>query len=217
MLNIRVLIADDHALVREGIGAVLKAASDIEVVGYASDGIEAIEKVRKLVPDILLLDIAMPRLGGLEVTLELQKTDPDVRILILTQYDDNEYVSRFLKAGVSGFLLKKAVGSELVSAIRAVNRGELYLYPSIANEVVAGYLGKQGGTSCDTLYDRLTDREKQVLRLIAEGYTHREIAGMLDISAKTVVAHQTNVGEKLGLRSKAEIIKFAISNHIIKL
>jgi len=217
MLNIRVLIADDHALVREGIGAVLKAASDIDVVGYASDGIEAIEKVRKLVPDILILDIAMPRLGGLEVTLELQKTDPDVRILILTQYDDNEYVSRFLKAGVSGFLLKKAVGSELVSAIRAVNRGELYLYPSIANEVVAGYLGKQGGTSCDTPYDRLTDREKQVLRLIAEGYTHREIAGMLDISAKTVVAHQTNVGEKLGLRSKAEIIKFAISNHIIKL
>lgn len=217
MSRIRVLIADDHALVREGIGAVLKAATDVEVVGYASDGIEAIEKVRKLVPDILLLDIAMPKLGGLEVTLELQKTDPDVKILVLTQYDDKEYVSRFLKAGVSGFLLKKAVGSELVSALRAVQRGELYLYPSIANEVVAGYLGRKGEKSGESPYDRLTDREKQVLKLIAEGYTHKEIAGMLDISAKTVVAHQTNVGEKLGLRSKAEIIKFAISNQIIKL
>src|ERR1700690_2749079 len=120
MSKIRVLIADDHSLVREGIIAFLKYTTDIEVVAEASDGIEAIEKARKFRPDIILMDISMPRLGGLEATIEIRKFDPSIKILVLTQYDDKEYISRFLKAGVSGYLLKKAVGSDLVTAIRAV-------------------------------------------------------------------------------------------------
>lgn len=217
MSKIRVLVADDHALVREGISALLRISSDIEVVGEAADGIEAIEKARKLKPDIVLMDVGMPRLGGLEATLELRKTEPDIRILVLTQYDDKEYIARFLKAGVSGYLLKKAVGNELVNAIRAVQRGEIYLFSSVAAEVVAGYLGRDKRPVEEDLYEKLTDREKQVLKLIAEGYSHKEIAGCLNISSKTVIAHQTNISEKLDIHSRAGLIKFAISKGIIKL
>jgi DNA-binding NarL/FixJ family response regulator len=217
MSNIRVLIADDHALVREGIAALLKHYSDIEVVGDAADGMQAIENARKLRPDVLLMDVSMPRLGGLEATVELRKTDPDVKILVLTQYDDREYISRFLKAGVSGYLLKKAVGTELVNAIRAVYRGECYLFSSIAAEVVAGYLDKDRKAAEADPYDKLTDREKQVLKLIAEGQSHKEIASCLNISAKTVIAHQTNISEKLNIHSRTALVKFAISKGIIKL
>ncbi len=218
MPKIRVLIADDHSLVREGIAAFLRLCDDIEVVGEASDGIEAIERARKARPDIVLMDIGMPKLGGLEATVELRKTDPAIKIIVLTQYDDREYISRFLKAGVSGYMLKKAVGSELVNAIRAVNRGEFYLFSSIASEVVDGYLGKhKKAVEGEDLYEKLTDREKQVLKLIAEGHSHKEIATLLNISAKTVIAHQTNISEKLDMHSRTALVKFAISKGIIKL
>lgn len=217
MAKIRVLIADDHTLVREGIAAFLKLCEDIEVVAEASDGLEAIEKAKEFSPDVVLMDIAMPKLGGLEATVELKKIAPGIRILVLTQYDDKEYISRFLKAGVSGYLLKRAVGSELVSAIRAVNRGEFYLFSSIASKVVAGYLGKDRDAAMEDPYDKLTDREKQVLKLIAEGYTHKEIADMLSISTKTVIVHQTNLSEKLDINSRAGLIKFAIQRGIIKI
>lgn len=218
MSKIRVLIADDHALVREGIAAFLRLCDDIEVVGEASDGIEAIERAHKVKPDIILMDISMPKLGGLEATVELKKADPNIKIIVLTQYDDREYISRFLKAGVSGYMLKKAVGSDLVNAIRAVNRGEFYLFSSIALEVVDGYLGKHKKTiEEEDLYEKLTDREKQVLKLIAEGHSHKEIANLLNISVKTVIAHQTNISEKLNLHSRTALVKFAISKGIIKL
>ncbi|MGD1075193.1 MAG: response regulator transcription factor [Thermodesulfovibrionales bacterium] len=212
-----VLIADDHTLVREGIAAFLKLSEDIEVIAEASDGLEAIEKAKKFNPDVVLMDISMPKLGGLEATVELKKIKPNIKILVLTQYDDKEYISRFLKAGVSGYLLKRAVGSDLISAIRAVSRGETYLFSSIAAEVVAGYLGKDTMDMMKDPYEKLTDREKQVLKLIAEGYTHKEIADMLDISAKTVIAHQTNISEKLDIHTRAGLIKFAIHRGIIKM
>jgi two-component system response regulator NreC len=217
MSKIRVLIADDHALVREGIAAFLRLCDDIEVVGEASDGIEAIERVHKIRPDIVLMDIGMPKLGGLEATVELRKTDPNIKIIVLTQYDDREYISRFLKAGVSGYILKKAVGSDLVNAIQAVNRGECYLFSSIAAEVVDGYLGKHTKNAIEDRYEKLTDREKQVLKLIAEGHSHKEIANLLNISTKTVIAHQTNITEKLNIHSRTALVKFAISKGIIKL
>ncbi|HUO78415.1 MAG TPA: response regulator transcription factor [Thermodesulfovibrionales bacterium] len=217
MSKIRVLIADDHTLVREGIAAFLKLSDDIEVVAEASDGLEAIEKVKKFTPDVVLMDIAMPKLGGLEATVEIKKMNPDTKILVLTQYDDKEYISRFLKAGVSGYLLKKAVGSELVSAIRAVNKNEFYLFSSIASKVVEGYLGKDKEAAMEDPYEKLTDREKQVLKLVAEGYTHKEIGDMLSISTKTVIAHQTNMTEKLGISTRAGLIKFAIQRGIIKI
>lgn len=214
----KVLIADDHALVREGIAAFLKLCDDVEVVGEASDGLEAIEKTNKLHPEIIIMDINMPKLGGLETTIEIKKSHPDIKVLVLTQYEDREYIARFLKAGVSGYLLKKAVGSDLITALKAVARGELYLYSSIASEVVAGYLhGDKNSAESESTYDKLTDREKQVLKLVAEGFTHKEAADMLGISVKTVIAHQTNIGEKLGIHTRAGLIKFAIQKGIIKI
>ncbi|MHB8880150.1 MAG: response regulator [Thermodesulfovibrionales bacterium] len=215
MSKITVLIADDHSLVREGIMAFLQHTEDIEVVAEASDGIEAIEKTKKHRPDIVLMDISMPRLGGLEATVEIRKFDPSIKILVLTQYDDKEYISRFLKAGVAGYLLKKAVGSDLVSAIRAVKSGEMYLYPAVASKVVDSFLGKEAHPP-DDIYDTLTDREKQVLKLLAEGHAHKEIADMLKISPKTVIVHQTNTFEKLGFSNRSELIRFALARGIIQ-
>ncbi len=213
----KVLIADDHALVREGISAFLKLSDEFEVVAEASDGIEAIEKTAKYRPDIIIMDINMPKLGGLEATIEIKKMQPNAKVLVLTQYEDKEYINRFLKAGVSGYLLKKAVGSDLITGLKAISRGELYLYSSIATEVVTRYLHGDVGSDMEDPYEKLSDREKQVLKLIAEGYTHKEMADMLHISAKTVIAHQTNIGEKLGIHSRAGFIKFAIQKGIIKI
>ncbi len=217
MTKTKVLIADDHALVREGIAAFLKLCDDLEVIAEASDGIEALEKAGKFRPDIIIMDVNMPKLGGLEATVEIKKTHPHIKILVLTQYEDREYIARFLKAGVSGYLLKKAVGSDLVSALKAIVRGELYLYSSIASEVVAGFLKEGREHEADDPYEKLSDREKQVLKLVAEGYTHKEVADMLSISVKTVIAHQTNIGEKLGIHTRAGLIKFAIQKGIIKI
>jgi len=217
MNKTRVLIVDDHALLREGIIAFLKHHEDFEVVGEASNGLQAIEKAEKLRPEVIIMDISMPELGGIEATVEIKKRQPDIKVLILSQYDDKEYVSRLLKAGVSGYILKHAVGTDLVTAIRAVAKGESYLYSSIATKVIDGYLGKSGELSVEDPYEKLTDREKQVLKLIAEGYSHKEVASRLNISVKTVIAHQTNMSEKLDLHSRAALIKFAISKGIIKL
>jgi DNA-binding NarL/FixJ family response regulator len=217
MFKKKVLIADDHALVREGIAAFLKLCDDVEVVAEASDGVEALEKTAKYRPDIIIMDINMPKLGGLEATIEIKKMHPDTKVLVLTQYEDREYISRFLKAGVSGYLLKKAVGSDLTTALKAIGRGELYLYSSIATEVVAGYLNGDRQSDRETPYEKLSDREKQVLKLVAEGYTHKEMADILSISVKTVIAHQTNIGEKLGVHTRTGLIKFAIQKGIIKI
>ncbi len=216
MPRTRIIIADDHVLVREGIRALLALHDDVEVVGEASDGKEAIAMTDKLKPDIVLMDISMPGLGGLEATVEIKKTQPEIKILVLSQYDDKEYVSRFLKAGVSGYILKKAVGDELITAIRAVARGDSYLYPSIASSVIDGYLVKDIKEVEDP-FDRITDRELQVLKLIAEGLSHKEIASTLNISTKTVIAHQSNICEKLDIHTKAGLIKYAYKKSIVKL
>ncbi len=216
MAPIRVMVVDDHTLVREGIVSLLALHEDLLVVGEASDGLEAIERVAEARPTVVLMDIAMPRLGGLEATAEIKRAHPDVRVLVLSQYDDREYIARFLKAGASGYILKKAMGAELVRAVRAVAQGESYLYPSIATQVIEAYLNGES-KSQEEPYELLTPREKQVLKLIGEGLTHKEIASALGISVKTAVAHQTNICEKLDMHSKAELIKFAIYKGIVKL
>ncbi len=214
--KIKILIADDHTLVRAGLAAFLKISDDFEVVGEAADGVEVIEAAKKLKPDVILMDIGMPTLGGLEATMEIKKILPDVKILILTQYDDTLYVRRCLKAGASGYILKKAVTPDLITAIHAIASGEMYLHHSVASSVVEGYLEIKKGESAEDPYDTLTDREKEVLKLIAEGFSHKETADMLKISVRTTVAHQENICSKLGLHSRADLIKFAIKHDIIK-
>ena len=215
MAKIRVLIADDHGLMREGVKALLRATDDIDVIGEAEDGDEAIREVRRLNPDVVLMDVAMPGLGGLEATLAIRKEKPEVKILVLTQYDDREYVARFLKAGVSGYVLKKAAASELVAAIRAVRRGGLVLDPEIARDVLQEQ-GKPAADAGEDPYESLTDREKQVLKLVAEGSSNKEIAQTLDISVKTAMAHREHLMEKLDVHSRTELIKFALRRGVIR-
>lgn len=216
MDKIKVLIVDDHAIVREGIRMILALHDDIEVMGEAADGLEAIDKASKLSPDVVLMDMAMPKLGGLEATLEILKIRPQTRILVLTQYDDTEYIYRFLKAGAAGYVLKKAAGNDLVLAIRAVSQGKAFVDPAIADRVIKGFLKQPEMTGEEILYDRLSDREKEVLKLIAEGYTSREIADSLYLSIKTVMTHRTNLMEKLGFHNRAELIKYAIRKGVVR-
>ncbi len=215
MAKIRVLIADDHALVRDGIKALLGLTADIEVVGEARDGREAIEQARKLKPDIVLMDIAMPGLGGIEATLELKREAPETRILVLTQYDDVEYVRRFLKIGTAGYILKRMLGSELAAAIRSAARGGLVLDPEIAAEAVES-AAEESTKETEDLYDLLTDREKQVLRLVAMGQSNKEVADALGISVKTAMSHREHLMEKLRLRNRTDLIKFAIKKGVIQ-
>ena len=217
LIKTKILIADDHALVRQGIASFLQMSEECQVVGEASNGTEAIEAVKKIKPDLVLMASSMPGLGGLEATLEIKKNSPDVKVLVLTQYEDAVYIRRFFKAGASGYLLKKAVGEDLLTAIRAVREGKTYVHPSIASGVVDGYLGMVKGAAPDDTYYLLTDREKQVLKLIAEGHTHKEAADVLTISVKTVIAHQSNISEKLKIHSRAGLIKFAIQKGIIRI
>jgi DNA-binding NarL/FixJ family response regulator len=214
MSKIRVLIADDHAILREGVRALLRLSDDMEVVGEAADGQEAIEACRALDPDIVLMDVAMPGLGGLEATLQIRRECPRTRILVLTQYADREYVARFLKAGVSGYVLKKAAGVELAAAIRAVARGGLVLDPDVARDAV-GEARRDGEQDAPDPYESLTDREKQVLRLVAEGKSNKEVAEGLGISVKTAMSHREHVMRKLDMHSRTDLIRFAIRRGVI--
>jgi NarL family two-component system response regulator LiaR len=211
--KIRVVIADDHALLREGIRALLSRESDIEVVGEAPDGREAIARCRSLKPDVVLMDIAMPGLGGLEASLEIRKECPETRILVLTQYEDREYVARFLKAGAAGYVLKRTAGSELASAIRSVHRGGLVLDPQVAREALRE--SEPAAETGGNLYESLTDREKQVLKLVAEGKSNKEVAELLGISVKTAMSHREHVMEKLGLHNRTDLIRFALKAGVI--
>jgi DNA-binding NarL/FixJ family response regulator len=214
--KIRVLIADDHALMRAGVRAILAATEDIEVVGEAEDGDAAVREIRRIEPDVVLMDVAMPGLGGLEATLIVRKEKPDVKILVLTQYDDHEYVSRFLKAGVSGYILKGAAASELVSAIRAVDRGGLALDPGIARDAVGENRREASPEPSSDPYETLTDREKQVLKLVAEGASNKDVAATLGISVKTAMAHREHAMEKLDVHSRTELIRFALKRGVIR-
>lgn len=213
MAQIRVLIADDHAIMREGIRALLALHENIEVVGEAADGRETIEKVRELAPDVVLMDIAMPLMDGLEATRRIHKESPNTKVLVLTQYNDKEYVLSSVKAGATGCISKKAVALELVSAINAVQRGDSFLYPSIAKVLIDDYLQLTAGKADP--YERLTDREREVLKLVAEGRTNREIADLLALSVKTVLGHRTRIMEKLDIHNRTELVKYAIRKGLI--
>lgn len=215
MSAIRILIVDDHAILREGVRALLKTHEDLEVVGEASDGQEALAEVARLDPDVVIMDIAMPGLGGIETSLELKKQGRRARILILSQYDDREYVRRLLKAGVSGYVLKRSAGAELAGAIRAVHKGGLVLDPAVAR-VAMSEGGPVAPGEADP-YDGLTDREKQVLKLVADGKSNKEVAEVLGISVKTAMTHREHVMEKLGLHNRTELVRFAIKRGVVRM
>jgi DNA-binding NarL/FixJ family response regulator len=208
--SIRVLIADDHAVLRDGLRAFLGKDPGIEVVGEAEDGMDAVEKAVSLQPDVILMDIAMPRLGGLEAALELRQRKVPAKVLVLTQYDNKEYVLRMLRAGVAGYTLKEAAGSELISAIRAVHAGKSFLSPSATQAVIDRYLNEAEPGDPESRFDRLSDREKEVLKLLAEGSSNSEIADLLCLSVKTVMSHRANIMEKLDIHSRTDLVKFAI-------
>ena len=217
MDKIRVLIADDHAMFREGVRALLEKSTDIEVVGEAVNGSEAIQRCKQLEPNVVLMDVAMPGLGGLEATLEIKSILPQTKILVLTQYDNKEYVFRFLKAGAAGYVLKKAASTELLSAIRAAYNGGLFLHPDVTPAIIRGYLQQQNEDLGQDPYEILTDREKQILKLIAEGMSNKQMGDLLCISVKTVMGHRTHIMEKLKLHSRTELVKFAIRKGLIAL
>lgn len=212
---IRVVLIDDHTLLREGIRALLALSREIKVVGEAGDGQAGIDLVAQTQPDVALMDIAMPELDGLEATRRIKDRFKKVKVLILTQHENREYVFPILKAGADGYVLKKAAGTELVSAIKAVHEGGTFLYPSVAKAVVEDYL-RPDGTMNERRHSKLTDREIEVLKLVAEGKSNQDIADVLCLSVKTVTGHRTNVMEKLDIHSRTELVKYAIRTGLIQ-
>ena len=217
MKKIRVLIVDDHTLVRDGIRALLALVADVEVVGEAANGKEALVKTEQLAPDVVLMDLAMPIMGGLEATRRIRREFPGVRVLALTQYDDSEYVIPIIEAGACGFVTKMVAFSELASAIQAAYRGESYLSPSAAAALVEECQQKTTADGEQDPYQLLTDREREVLKLVVEGHTAREIAEMLVVSPKTVEWYKTSLMNKLNIHNRTDLIKFAIRKRVITL
>jgi DNA-binding NarL/FixJ family response regulator len=214
-LKTRVLLADDHEVVRSGLRAVLDREVDIEVVAEAADGNEAVEKALANEVDLAILDVSMPRLTGLQATIELQRRAPNVRILILSVHESEQYFFEAIKAGASGYVLKTAANRDLVEACRASMRGEPFLYPGAVTALIRDYMerAKRGEAAPE---DPLTQRELQVVKLIAEGYTSDEIASSLVISRKTVDHHRARILDKLGMRNGAELTRYAIRRGLVE-
>jgi DNA-binding NarL/FixJ family response regulator len=217
MKKIRVLVVDDHTLMRDGIRALLALAADIEVVGEAANGKDAIAEVGRLAPDVVLMDMAMPVMTGLEATRRIRREFPGSRVLALTQYDDSEYVVPLIEAGARGFISKMAAFSELSSAIHAVHGGDSYLSPSAAAALVEECQQKPTAEGDRDPYEQLTDREREVLKLVVEGHTAQEIANMLVVRPKTVEWYKASLMNKLNIHNKTDLIKFAIRRGVITL
>jgi len=212
--QIRVLIVDDHTIVRSGLRLLLEAEPGIDVVGEALDGREALELAETYLPDLILMDIAMPGMDGLEATRQIKARWPDIQVLVLTMHRSDEYFFEMLKAGASGYILKGAETSDLINAVRVVGRGEVFLYPIMAQKIVKDYLdyvkwGESSGSS-------LSPREKEILRLLGDGYTTNEIAEKLVVSPSTVHSHRSNLMTKLGLNSRRELIQYARQRGLIR-
>lgn len=214
-LRTRVLLADDHAVVRSGLRAVLESETDIAVVAEAADGQEALEKTLSHQVDLAILDVSMPKLTGLQAAAELHRRQPEIKVLILSVHDNEQYFFEALRAGASGYVLKSAANRDLVAACRSAMRGEPFLYPRAVTALVREVLEQaQRGEAISE--DPLTPRELQVVKLIAEGYTSDEIANQLVISRKTVDRHRSNLLEKLGMRNVAEVTRYAIRRGLLE-
>ena len=215
MSKIRVIIADDHTILREGLKTLLELSDSIEVIGQAANGKEAIDLIAEKMPHVAIMDVAMPVMDGIEATRRIIKTYPKIKVVVLSQHDNREYILSSIKAGASGYILKKAVSSEIVSGIEAVYEGGYFFYPSVAKVVVEGYLQQLKNPQAADDYETLSDREREVLRLIAEGYSSNDIAQKLFISVKTVLGHRTNIMAKLNIHNRTELVKYALRKGMI--
>jgi two-component system, NarL family, response regulator NreC len=210
----RVLVADDHTVVRQGLVGLLTAAGEFEIVAEAKDGHEAVEKALETRPDVVILDVAMPRLDGFEAARRIKKALPAVRILALTMHEDEEYILRMVRAGVSGYLVKDTAAAELQAAIRALRSGKGYFGPQAAKALAETY--QAGRALPEDPYNRLTDREREVFHLLIEGKTNAQVAELLFISPKTVDNHRTHVMDKLGVHNTAELMRFAARHGLLR-
>jgi DNA-binding NarL/FixJ family response regulator len=213
MAKTRVLVADDHTMVRQGLISILRGHDEFEVVGEATDGNEAVELANRFRPDVVVLDLGMPRLNGLEAARRIRKALPRTRVLVLTMHDDEEYVLRTVRAGASGYLVKDGAAAELVAAIRAVSAGRGYFGPQASKVLAESY--ERGGTEAEDPYERLTAREREVFQLLIEGRTNAQVAKILFISPKTVDNHRTHLMARLGVHSTAELIRFAAKRGLL--
>lgn len=214
-MKTKVVIADDHAIVREGVRMILAKEKDIEVVGEAEDGQQALQLVETLKPTVVVMDISMPGMGGIEATQALKERHPEVAVLALTMHEDESYVFQLLRAGASGYVLKRAAAQDLVQAVRAAAKGEAFLYPSVARKVVEDYLKRVEAGEERERYGGLTEREREILTHIAQGLSNQQIAEKLFISIKTVQTHRAHILEKLGLHDRTELVRYAIRKGLI--
>jgi len=217
MKKIRILIADDHTIFRQGLKMLLEQENDLEVVGEAGDGAETIKLAKKLKPDIALLDIAMPKMDGMEVAKKLKKILPQLKVIVLTSYADDQFLFEFLKLGVSGFVLKDSASQELIYSIRKTKEGMAFLDPSVSKKVMEKFTQVTGGKKDFINYGKLSDREKEVLQLVAEGKSTKEVAGKLYISPKTVENHRANIMKKLDIHDRMGLTKYALRLGLIDL
>ena len=215
MSNIRVLLADDHTMVRKGLRSILDAEADLEVVGEADNGRDAVKMAQKLFPKVVVMDITMPGLNGLEATRQIRKQIPDTQVVILSMHASEEYVLEVLRSGASGYVVKQAAPAELVSAIHAASRGEAFLSPSVSKTVVSEYVRQAEAAEGPGPHEVLTGREREVLQLIAEGKSNKEIARELSISVKTVETHRAHLMGKLDLHSAVEVTQYAIRKGMV--
>jgi len=218
MKPIRVLLVDDHAVVRAGLRMLLGADPGLEIVGEAESGADGVRMALELLPDVVLMDISMPNMSGIEATRRIKAAAPDVAVLALTMYEDDQYFFEMLAAGASGYVPKRAAPDDLIAAIRAVDSGGIFLFPTVARALVRDYLERAArhGDS-DSPFDMLTDREREVLTLIAQGLSNQDIADRLVISVKTVNRHRENIMAKLNLHTRVELVRYAIEKGLIEL
>jgi two-component system response regulator NreC len=210
MHEIKIIVVDDHAVIRDGIRALVGLHDDLEMIGEASNGEEAIDKMEELVPDVVIMELALHGMDGIEAIRRIRKKNPRIKVLVLTQYDDKEYILSSIKAGADGYLPKVATSSELLSAIRAVHRGDSFLYPSATAALMSDYRQQE---KIDA-FEYLTKREREILILTANGHSSREIAEILVSSLRTVQGHQHKIMEKLGIGNRADLIKYTIRKGI---
>jgi two-component system response regulator NreC len=211
----RVLIVEDHTILREGLRSLLSGHNDFEIVGEATDGREAVRTVEKLQPDIVIMDLSMPRMDGIDALREIKKQNPKIKILILTVHKTEEYILASLEAGADGYILKDATHAELIKAMQVILQGDRYLCPAISGQIIEGYLQKRKTDKTQSVYETLTPREREVLKLIGEGYKNKEIAEQLFISIKTVEKHRSNLMEKLQLHNSAAVTSYAMKKGLI--